>query len=315
MKPPSTPLVSVILPVLNRAQLLASSAGSVLAQDYRNLELIIVDDGSEDDLEAAARALEDPRVRYLRRPINGGPAAARNTGIEAASGELIAFQDSDDQWLPGKLSHQVQALLAAGSKTVLAYTDVERSAEGRRIVYPGERLRRKSGDLHAEAVHSGILFAYTQAWLVRRSALLQAGLFDPSFRRWEDWELCIRLSQCGDFVHVPGIYVKSRRVDDSITNDMRLCAPALRRIIERHLPHPRRGDRDAALLLYTLARFEFLYGERHAAWGSLRQSLSILPLPRALMLAAMAALRIERRVLFGRNPGARPSATATGSAP
>jgi glycosyltransferase involved in cell wall biosynthesis len=314
MKPPSAPLVSVILPVLNRAQLLASSAGSVLTQDYRNLELIIVDDGSEEDLEAAARALSDSRVRYLRRPINGGPAAARNTGIEAANGELIAFQDSDDQWLPGKLSHQVQALLAAGSNAVLAYTDVERSAEGRRIVYPGERLRRKSGDLRTEAVHCGILFAYTQSWLVRRSALLQAGPFDPSFRRWEDWELCIRLSRCGDIVHVPNVYVVSRRVDDSITNDMRLCAPALRQIIERHMPRPRRGDRDAALLLYTLARFEFLYGERHEGWRALRQSLRVHPLPRALMLGAIATFHMERRVLFGRNPGARPPAPATGSA-
>lgn len=305
------PLVSVVLPVYNRAHLLPHAAASVLEQDYRELELIIVDDASTEDLQPVVEALGDDRVRYLRRTQNGGPAAARNTGIEAARGELVAFQDSDDEWLPQKLGRQVAAL-DARPEAVLAYTDVERFADGRSIVYPGAQLRRKSGDLRTEALHSGVLFAYTQSWLVRRSALIAAGSFDVSFRRWEDWELCIRLTQHGPVVHIPGVFVTSRRVDDSITNDMNLCAPAVRKIIDKHLPDPQAGDRSAAALYYTLARFEFLYGSRRDAWRSLWQSLRVRPSVRALALGALALLRLERRLLFLRHPGARMPAAAAG---
>jgi glycosyltransferase involved in cell wall biosynthesis len=309
----STPLVSVVLPVFNRAHLLASAARSVLDQSYRNLELIVVDDASADDPAQAIAALGDPRAHCLRRDTNGGPAAARNTGIEAARGELIAFQDSDDEWLPGKLAAQVEALLNAPADTVMAYTDVERVAEGRRIRYPGDRLQRKSGALAEQAIHSGILFSYTQSWLVRRAALAAAGPFDTGLRRWEDWELCIRLCRQGPVVHVPRVGVVSHRVADSITNDMTLCAPALRQIIERHLPTPSAGDAGAARMYYSLARFEFLYGNREAGWAGLRRSLQLRPSAQALALAALSALRIERRLLFWRHPGAARSASTAGT--
>ena len=102
--------VSVILPVYNRSGSLADSMRSVLSQSYRDLELIVVDDASTEDLRPIVDSVNDPRVRYIRRERNGGASAARNTGLAAAQGRFIGFQDSDDLWLPNKLQLQMDLL-------------------------------------------------------------------------------------------------------------------------------------------------------------------------------------------------------------
>jgi len=105
-----TPTVSVILPTYNRAQILPDAMRSVLDQSYDDLELIVVDDASKEDIEAVVKAFDDPRCRYLRMPQNGGAAAARNYGLQHVRGKYIGFHDSDDLWLPGKLDRQVKLL-------------------------------------------------------------------------------------------------------------------------------------------------------------------------------------------------------------
>ena len=104
---PLHPFVSVITPTYNRAGLLPRAMESVLSQDYRDLELIVVDDGSTDETPQVVAQWADPRVRYIRFEENRGIGAARHAGVEAARGDLIAFNDSDDVWLPGKLAYQV----------------------------------------------------------------------------------------------------------------------------------------------------------------------------------------------------------------
>ena len=99
------PLVSVIIPTYNNAAYLVESVESVLNQSYRNIELIVVDDGSTDNTQAVLAGFGD-RLRYVRK-ANGGPSSARNLGIQMARGQLIAFQDADDLWLPEKLALQV----------------------------------------------------------------------------------------------------------------------------------------------------------------------------------------------------------------
>ncbi len=107
------PLVSVIIPTYKRPALLRRSVMSVLAQTYANLELIVVDDCSPDETPEVMGAFTDPRVRYIRLETNQKAGRARNAGIAAARGELIAFQDDDDLWLIEKLERQVAALHAA----------------------------------------------------------------------------------------------------------------------------------------------------------------------------------------------------------
>lgn len=108
MSESANPLVSVILPVHNGARYVAEAIRSVLDQDYQPVECIVVDDGSTD---ASADIIAEHPVQYIHR-AQGGPGAARNTGIRASRGELLAFLDQDDQWAPGKLTAQVDALRA-----------------------------------------------------------------------------------------------------------------------------------------------------------------------------------------------------------
>ena len=102
------PLVTAIIPAFNGQRFLRSTLDSVFSQDYPNAEVVVVDDGSTDDSASIAQSY--PQVRYIWQ-ANQGPAVARNTGIAAARGDLLAFLDQDDQWLPNKLTVQVDYLL------------------------------------------------------------------------------------------------------------------------------------------------------------------------------------------------------------
>ena len=104
------PSVSVVIPAYNRAATIVAAIDSVLRQTWTDFELIVVDDGSTDGTLAAAAAVADPRLRLVPAPRNLGAAGARNLGVEEARGTWIAFQDSDDEWLPEKLAKQMARL-------------------------------------------------------------------------------------------------------------------------------------------------------------------------------------------------------------
>jgi len=106
------PLVSAIIPTYNRAHVICDAVESILAQTYREIEVIVVDDGSKDDTLPRLKQYGD-RIRVVSQ-ANAGPAAARNRGIAVAQGELIAFLDSDDLWLSTKIERQVALLQRAG---------------------------------------------------------------------------------------------------------------------------------------------------------------------------------------------------------
>ena len=103
-------MVSVILPTFNRAAFLTEAIRSVLQQDGVQLELIIVDDGSEDNTPAVVSAFGDDRIRYYRLPHTGKLSQLKNFAIDRTAGEFIAFMDSDDMWTAGKLRQQVELL-------------------------------------------------------------------------------------------------------------------------------------------------------------------------------------------------------------
>ena len=108
------PLVSVIIPTYNRKHVLTKAIQSVINQTYQSLELLIIDDGSTDGTEKAVKEFSDSRIRYFRYECNMGVAAARNVGVKEATGEYIAFLDSDDEWLEKKTAAQITALMNTG---------------------------------------------------------------------------------------------------------------------------------------------------------------------------------------------------------
>jgi glycosyltransferase involved in cell wall biosynthesis len=190
----SEPLVSVVIPVYNRAHLIGRAIGSVLAQTYPNFEIVVVDDASTDDLAGALSRIAHPRIRRVVRPSNRGAAAARNTGVAAAVGEYVAFLDSDDLWYPQKLAVQVAAMRdqprdVAG--TVCAY-DCVKAGHPPRCIVPG---------------WTSLTFARTQllgctcgpgtTMLCRRVIFAEIGPYDEELRRLEDWDWLLRLAESG----------------------------------------------------------------------------------------------------------------------
>jgi glycosyltransferase involved in cell wall biosynthesis len=195
------PLVSAIVPVHNRAWCIRRSIESVLGQDYRPLELIIVDDGSTDDtprlLDEISRDLSSRSeskaggiaLRILRQN-NLGVSAARNLGIRDARGPLIALLDSDDEWLPQKTSRQA-ACFSAHPGMRVHQTGETWVRRGRRV-NPPQRLRKRAGDLFEQSLdHCAIS---PSAVMLRREVFDEVGLFDETFPACEDYEMWLRIT-------------------------------------------------------------------------------------------------------------------------
>ena len=182
----SPPLVSVIIPCYNRAAIVGQAIRSVQQQSFRDWELVIVDDGSSDDLDAELAAYsQDERIRLVRHPKNLGEPAARNTGISAALGRFIAFLDSDDEWLPTKLERQVAAVMGATEPDrVFCVTRTIVMLSGtRRIVRPFSGVA--PGRSFAEFLYNDGGFAQSSSFFLAKS-LAQRFPFREDLRQMVD---------------------------------------------------------------------------------------------------------------------------------
>ena len=189
------PLVSVVIPAYNRAWCLAEAVDSVLAQEFRGFELIVVDDGSADNTPQLLERYGDA-VRVLRRE-NRGVSAARNAGIAAARGGLIAFLDSDDLWLPGKLSRQVE-FFTSHPEALICQTEEVWVRNGRRV-NPGKRHRKRGGMIFEPSLD--LCLVSPSAVMVRQGLFERVGIFDESLPACEDYDLWLRVS-CRIPVHL-----------------------------------------------------------------------------------------------------------------
>lgn len=189
--------VSVVIPAYNQAHFLADAMRSVLAQTYTDFELILVDDGSTDDTPAVARqfnGLLPNRLHYIRQ-TNQGLAGARNTGIRSAAGEFVALLDSDDQWLPDYLKKMLQMTEEQPQATVYYCPVVYMDADGRELPQQTTGIELSPDQIYPAMLRANFLVPSTI--LARRQVVLEAGLFDPIFRRLQDWELWLRLLRAG----------------------------------------------------------------------------------------------------------------------
>ncbi len=202
MMPESPPTVSVVIPAWNAVRFLPAALDSVRGQSYGIFEIIVVDDGSTDGTAEVARATADVTLVESAR---GGPSAARNLGIGQASGELVAFLDADDIWLPAKLETQVEALRSTGADLCLCHEIC--------FVEEGMPLPTWARPKMLEA-HAGLL----STTLVRRTALRVIGPFDESMRQAEDLDWFSRADAAGlDRIVVDDVLVHKRLHDANAT--------------------------------------------------------------------------------------------------
>ena len=188
------PTVSVILPVYNRAATLPRCVGSVLAQTFNDWEIVAVDDASTDDSVAVLARFNDPRIRILHHPENRGAGPARDTAMGSAQGRYLAFLDSDDEWLPGKLAAQIAALEAAGPQVGLSSCAYEFHRDGGIIHWP----KPFDPTSWEKSLHRECTFGFGTTLLIRRELAQRLGPFDPDLPRHEDWDWILRAFEQGE---------------------------------------------------------------------------------------------------------------------
>lgn len=191
------PLVSVVIPTYNRAGMIAKAVSSALAQTYHRIEVIIVDDGSTDDTPAILAGF-GTRIRVIRQS-NAGPSAARNAGAFVARGEYIAFLDSDDVWLEGKIERQVRLMECGGPEACCCVTNCElEDSSGRRTTsfeLAGLSEAPESGYL----LNPGDILAtrfllFNQVVMIRATAFRDIGGYHKDLWLLEDYHLALRLA-------------------------------------------------------------------------------------------------------------------------
>lgn len=287
------PAISVVIPAYNRAGSIAAAIESVLRQTVTAIEVIVVDDGSADGTAAAAEGVADPRLRVLRLPANRGAAAARNAGLAAARAPLVAFQDSDDEWLPRKLAVQ-QAALAAMPGAVAVYcgmlvvTALEAGGGRRAPAYlPAPGLHPVAGDLRAALLRQSLIS--TQTLMAPRGVLEALGGFDESLPALEDWELAIRLGALGPVALADEPLVLQRFSANSITRGAERLVRARAAIVARHGTAMRAEPGCLPAHARAIAGGWRRLGKRGAALAAARQAVAAGPLDPRNWLALVRA--------------------------
>jgi glycosyltransferase involved in cell wall biosynthesis len=177
----SAPAVSIAIATFNRAALLPRAIASVRRQTVRDIEILVVDDGSSDNTAQVIAEIGDARIRYLRHSQNQGLPAARNTAIRAASGRYIAFLDDDDEWLKHKLERQLKFLQRFDAVLCAAFVNDRQTVKTfPRTIVTTEDLRKGN--------------AFDPSTLIVEAQAMRQLMFDESLRVGEDWDAFIRLA-------------------------------------------------------------------------------------------------------------------------
>lgn len=277
-------LVSVIVPAFNREGFLADAVRSALRQTYSHLEVIVVDDGSTDGTYEVARTLAgaDGRVRVVRKP-NGGPASARNAGLNEATGEYVSFLDSDDVYTRQKVESHVRHF-EQNRDVDLVFSDDATADERLDVKVVHERGMPPLSFRELLPIRNW--FA-TSACSVRRSLLERVGAFRPDLSGTEDWELWIRCARVGTFAYAPGVVALYRRHGDQYHEDYARLRRKRRTVIDTQLSTCRRERRIATAAVYWNDAMYARLHRRH-----IRMSVAIL----RFALMARTASRMRRIV-------------------
>ncbi|MGB3535685.1 MAG: glycosyltransferase [Microcoleaceae cyanobacterium] len=204
-------LISIIIPVYNGEKTIQETILSVLNQTYKNIEIIIINDGSTDSTLEVISSIPNSNIKVFSYP-NTGVSASRNRGIAEAKGEYISFIDADDLWTPDKLETQFNAL-QENPQAAVAYSWTDWINQSGEVIDHGGH-HQISGDVYAHLFLGDFIEGGSNV-LIRKSALDQVGVFDESVNFSEDWEMWLRLAARYQFVVVPRTQILYRISDQS----------------------------------------------------------------------------------------------------
>lgn len=279
-----TPLVSVVLPTRDRLELLPRALGTVLGQNGVDLECIVVDDGSTDGTKEWLTSMDDPRVVIVETEGALGPSAARNRGIAVARGRFVAFQDSDDEWLDGKLAMQLGAF-ERDPPPVLCFTGMFIDEAGRRRV--------EVADVDGDGFEALLAYAgpiTTPGLLIDRQLAGDELYFDEEMPAMVEHELILRLARKHSVARIAEpLYVRHLHGGPRITDPRRQIA-GRRRILERFRAELDGRPHTASVHHWRLAAAERAIGDWPAAIADLVDAARLDPKPRFRLLAAAGRL-------------------------
>ena len=276
--------VSVVIPTYNRWELLQQALESVREQTYRDIEVIVVDDGSTDATREVVAASPLKPIYLFQN--NRGRGAARNLGVMRASGELVAFLDSDDLWHRDRLARHV-AFLSKNPDAVFVHGPVDVIDEkGRRDEAESERMAR----LYRKAARRGFgleslldsCLIFSSAVTVRRTLFEEVGLFDPTFRILEDLEWYLRVAQQYRICFLEGPPVASYRIHrgNAYRTGDRTVLETYRKIFSRYLDAGHPNSLSAAVRAQANLSLSFCYaglGEGRRVRQHIRAALALRP--------------------------------------
>jgi glycosyltransferase involved in cell wall biosynthesis len=293
------PLVSVIIPCYNAARYVAEAVASALAQTYQPLEVILINDGSTDDTEEVLLPYVG-KIRYFYQP-NRGLSATRNRAIALARGELIAFLDADDVWLPEKLERQVDRL-TQNPRAGLVHANFLKLYADTGIRAPRKPPDITDGRCYTRLVLGNILLV--SSVVLRRECLDRVGVFDENIprRTCEDYDLWLRIARYFEFAYIPEALMLYRRHAGNMSNNTRAMLgdelyvvqkalntdPSLAAQVGKQALHRR-----LAGLLFTLGYLCFNDGDLTEAGLYFRQALRFCHSPYTFMLWAATFLPSE----------------------
>lgn len=247
--------VSIIIPSYNSANFLTDSINSVIASNFLKFEIIVIDDGSNDNTKDIIRPfLKDGRINYIFQN-NKGLSGARNSGIKLAKGEYLVFLDADDLILPDKLKVQSE-YLCAHPEIDIVYSNSQWFVEDdftdtRQVEFPIHE-----GNVFNQLIYGN--FMHVNSIMVRREKVIEVGLFDELLRELEDWDLWLRMVHNGSKIgFTPSILSKVRIRKGSMTSNQNKMDMTMVRVLQKTIQnlnsnHPIQLKAHHALLIYKL---------------------------------------------------------------
>ena len=263
------PTISAIIPAYNGvARYLEQAIHSVLAQTYRDIELIVVDDASTDDTARLVQRF--PTARYFRRAKNGGQAAARNDGARLAKGEFLAFLDQDDLWEPTFLQ-EILAVLSSHPHAAVVHADGYQVGERNEILEYDAAMKHTASI--TQLLRGGHDVA-TSGSLFRKSCFEAVGGYDDQLPIWEDIDLAIRLYQRFSIVHLPKPLYRHRLYSHNVSRDIPSERALLgrQRFLEKYSAICSPGPVEARAIARDWAHYYSDLGKHHLRQGNLEEA-------------------------------------------
>ena len=273
--------VSVILPTYNRAHTLKRAIDSVLAQDYPDLELIVVDDCSTDNTQEIVSSIKNNGLHYVRLPENKGVAAARNTGLGYATGEYIAFLDSDDEWFKEKIGLQVKTLEGLEPSAGLIYTNGYNFIRGNKnlcVNDTGESRVVYGGRQRDNGIFPGRIMATPpSSWILPRKIIDEIGWLEENMVPWDDCDYFVRIAVKYDiyFLNLPLViwHEESNRL--SLVNERLQKSKEV--YLQRHLNLLKKDKEHLFRFYKTMAKDWQRLGNKKKSFEFLVRALEVKP--------------------------------------